>query len=130
MEIGHDVKLFMEYTCFLMEVSPGPPWSPLAPCPWDRLSASRDDLPRQDWPTHQGPLDGVPQCGISILRNGNVPCRCIKKFPVDFKIVRYRMSILRKGPCRVSNFISHVTRLHVALLILGVKGHKTGLPIK
>ena len=32
---------------------------------------------------------------------------------VNFKIALHRMSTLRKGPCRVTNFISHVTRLHV-----------------
>ena len=51
---------------------------------------------------------------MSILRNDNVPCRYLCNYPVNSKIVICRMSILRKSPCRVTNFISHVTRLHVA----------------
>ena len=37
-----------------------------------------------------GALDGGgggPQCRLSILRNGNVPCRYFLNVPVDFKIV-------------------------------------------
>ena len=63
---------------------------------------------------YPGALDGGPQCCMSILRNNNVPCRYICNYPADSKIVICRMSILRKSPCRVTNFISHVTRLHVA----------------
>ena len=33
-----------------------------------------------------GALDGAPQCHLSILRNGNVPCRYFRNFPVDFKM--------------------------------------------
>ena len=44
-----------------------------------------------------GPLMGGPQCRLSILRNGNVPCRYFSDFPVDFKIVQRRLSILRNG---------------------------------
>ena len=49
-------------------------------------------------------------------------------------LVQCCMSILRKSPCRVANFISHATRIHVAcrflrkacvaLSNLGVKGHR------
>ena len=39
-----------------------------------------------------GALDGRPQCRLSILRNGNVPCRHFLNFPVDFKIVQCRLS--------------------------------------
>ena len=44
---------------------------------------------------------GGPQCRLSILRNGNVPCHYFLDFPVDFKIVQYHLSILRQGnvPC-------------------------------
>ena len=31
-----------------------------------------------------GPLMGGPQCRLSISRNGNVPCRYFRHFPVDF----------------------------------------------
>ena len=43
-----------------------------------------------------------PQCRLSILRNGNVPCRYLKKNPVDPKIPQCHLSILRSGnvPCR------------------------------
>ena len=34
-----------------------------------------------------GALDGGPQCRLSILRNGNVPCHYFLNVPVDFKIV-------------------------------------------
>ena len=49
------------------------------------------------------------------LRNGTVPCRYIKKFPVDFKTFQCPMSHVdfKIGPCRVTNCISYVTRLHV-----------------
>ena len=60
------------------------------------------------------PLVGGPQYRMSILRNDNVPLHYLCNYPVDFKITQCRMSILRKGPCRVTNFNSHVTRLHVA----------------
>ena len=51
--------------------------------------------------TEGGPLMGGPQCLLSILRNGNVPCHYFRNFPVDFKIVQCRLSILRNGnvPC-------------------------------
>ena len=32
----------------------------------------------------RGPLMGGPQCRLSILRNGNVPCRYFLNVPVDF----------------------------------------------
>ena len=59
-----------------------------------------------------GPLMGGPQCRMSNLRNGNVPCRYFYNIHVDFKIVYCRMSNLRNG--YVTNIISHVDRLHVA----------------
>ena len=45
---------------------------------------------------------GGPQCRLSILRNGSVPCRYFVNVPVDFKIVQCRLSILRNDniPCR------------------------------
>ena len=52
-----------------------------------------------------GALDGGggggPQCRLSILRNGIVPCHCFRTVPVDFKIVQCRLSNLRNGnvPC-------------------------------
>ena len=48
-----------------------------------------------------GPLMGGPQCRLSTLRNGNVPCRYLKNFHVEFKIVQCRLSILRNDnvPC-------------------------------
>ena len=59
-------------------------------------------------------LDGGPQCRMSTLRNDNVPCHYLCNNPVNFRITQCCMSILRKGPSRVTNFISHDTRLHVA----------------
>ena len=48
------------------------------------------------------PLMGGPQCRLSILRNGNVACRYLKKNPVDPKIPQCHLSVLRSGnvPCR------------------------------
>ena len=43
----------------------------------------------------RGPLMGGPQCRLSILRNGNVPCRYFLNVPVEFKIVQCRLSILK-----------------------------------
>ena len=82
-----------------------------------------------------GALDGGSQCRLSILRNGNVPCRYFQNFPVDFKIVQCCLSILRNDnvpyryfsnvpvdfkvvQCRLSN----LRKRHVALSISGVKG--------
>ena len=44
---------------------------------------------------------GGPQCRLSILVNGNVPCRYFRNVPVNFKIAQCRLSILRIGnvPC-------------------------------
>ena len=44
---------------------------------------------------------GGPHCRLSILRNGNVPCRYFFNFPVDLKIAQCRLSILRNDnvPC-------------------------------
>ena len=44
---------------------------------------------------------GGGQCRLSILRNGNVPCRYFFFFPVDFKKEQCRLSILRNAnvPC-------------------------------
>ena len=64
---------------------------------------------------------------MSIVRNYDVPCHYLFNYPVDFKIAQCPMSILRKGPCRVTKCISHVAGLHVAcrftLSNLRVKGH-------
>ena len=42
-----------------------------------------------------GPLIRGPRRRLAILRNGNVPCRYVRNFPGDFKIVQCRLSILR-----------------------------------
>ena len=34
----------------------------------------------------EGPLTGGPQSRLSLLRNGNVPCRYFRNVLVDFKI--------------------------------------------
>ena len=86
-----------------------------------------------------GPLMGSPQCRLSILRNGNVPCRYFLNFPVDFKIVQCRLSILWNDNvlCRYfSNLpvdfkivqcrLSNLRKSHVALSILRVKGPGLG----
>ena len=52
-----------------------------------------------------GPLTGGgggPQCRMSNLRIGNVPCLYLFIIHVDFKIVKYRISNLRNGPCHVA----------------------------
>ena len=56
---------------------------------------------------------GGPQCRLSILRNGNVPCRYFWNVPVDLKIVQ-RRAILRNGnvPCH------YFLRLPVGLKIV------------
>ena len=56
---------------------------------------------------------GGPQCRLSNLRNGNVPCPYVCNIHVDFKIVSCPMSNLRNCPCHVINIFSHVNRLHV-----------------
>ena len=44
---------------------------------------------------------GGPQCRLSILRNGNVPCHFFRNVPVNSKIVQCRLLNLRNGnvPC-------------------------------
>ena len=59
-----------------------------------------------------GPLTG-PQCRLSILGNGNVPCHYTLNFTVVFEIAKCHLLNLRKGPCHVSNIFSHVDKLHV-----------------
>ena len=84
-------------------------------------------------------MGGPPQCRLSILRNGDVPCRYFLNVPVDFKIVQYRLSILRKDnvPCRyfsnvpvdfkvVQCRLLNLRKRCVALLILRVKGPIVG----
>ena len=78
------------------------PGSRIPPC---------DDIPMYvhelaySLPTHPFPVLGAfmggPQCRLSILRNGNGPCRYFRKFPINLKIVQCRLSILRNtnGPC-------------------------------
>ena len=59
-----------------------------------------------------GPLMGGPQCRLSILRNGNVPCQYVENVPVDFRMVQCRMSLIylmshvgiKKWPCRPVEF--------------------------
>ena len=53
---------------------------------------------------------GGPQCRLSILMNGNVPCRYFITFPVDFRIALCCLSILRNGnvPCRFVFLMSPV----------------------
>ena len=78
---------------------------------------------------------GGPQCRLSILRNGIVPCRYFLNVPVDFKTAQCRMSILRNGNvpcCYFSNVpvefkvvqcrLSNLGKRCVALSILRVKG--------
>ena len=62
-----------------------------------------------------GALDGGPQCRMSNLRNGNVPCPHFCNIHADSKIVSCRMSNLSNCPCHVTNifpmsigFMSHV----------------------
>ena len=78
-----------------------------------------------------GPLmggGGSPMSLVDLKKNGNVPCHYFKSFPVDFKIVQCRLSILRNGnvPCHFFlNFpvdfkivlcrLSNLRKEHVAL---------------
>ena len=77
-----------------------------------------------------GPLVAGPQCHMSILRNGNVACLCCSFSPmshVEFKKRLCNRSLLiftsyvacHYALCRMLN----LRNAHVALLILGVKGH-------
>ena len=52
-----------------------------------------------------GFLTGGPQCRLSLLRNGNVPCHYFLNFPVDFKIVPCPLSIFRKVNVRCHYFL-------------------------
>ena len=61
-----------------------------------------------------GPLTGGPQCRMSILRNGHVPCYYFYNFHVDFKMVACPMSILRTTHVMSLIQFPHVARLHVA----------------
>ena len=78
-----------------------------------------------------------PQCCMLILRNGNVDCVCILLFlmsHVESKEITMSHVTIVLAPvachytlCRMSN----LRNAHVALLILGVKGHslRSALPI-
>ena len=61
-----------------------------------------------------GVLDGGPLYCMSDLRHRFVNCNYVSDQPVNFKMVSYRMSNLRKDLCYVDNIFSHVKRLHVA----------------
>ena len=73
-----------------------------------------------------GALEGGPPCRMSILRNFNVACHCRLFSPmshVEFK-KRLRHMSLNFSPCRMSlSLMSNFRNCHVALSILGVKGH-------
>ena len=73
-------------------------WSPAA---WYLHEMLSDILYSIGWGPLMGGGGGGPQCRLSILRNGNVPCHYFLDFLVDFKIVQCHLSILRKGyvPC-------------------------------
>ena len=78
-----------------------------------------------------GPLKGGPQCRMSILRNGHVPCHYFHNFNVDLKIVPCHISILRNTLWRVVYFFvyffsHHVRNGHVAVSNLGVKSPNGG----
>ena len=68
-------------------------------CPQGRCEGKVGGGEKGDQGEKEGPLMGGPQCRLSILRNGNVPCRYFRDFPVDFKIVQCHLSNFRKG-CR------------------------------
>ena len=80
------------------------------------------------------PLMGGPQCHLSTLRNGNVPCRYFLNVPVDFKKVQCRLLTLRKDNVQFRYFLnvpvdfkvvqcrlSNLRKRRVALSILRVK---------
>ena len=52
-----------------------------------------------------GPLTGGPQCRMSILRNGHVPCHYFYNFHVEFEMVPCHMSILRNTHVVSSIFV-------------------------
>ena len=76
-----------------------------------------------------GALDGGSKCRMSILRNSNIACSCYLFYPmsyVEFKNTLCHMSLYffatfacHQALCRMSN----LRNAHVALSILGVKGH-------
>ena len=61
-----------------------------------------------------GPLTRGPQCCMSILRNGNVPCHYFCNFPVDPKIVLCYLSNLGNVNVMSVIFFSRVNKLHIA----------------
>ena len=65
---------------------------------------------------------GGGQCRLSILRNGNVPCRYFLNVPVGFKMPQCRLLISRNGnvPCQYffKCCLSILRTCHVALSIL------------
>ena len=54
---------------------------------------------------------------LSILRNGNVPCRYFGYSPVDFEIVQCRVSLLTNGNVLCCYFFY--------MFLLNLKGHNT-----
>ena len=60
---------------------------PTCPIVWSRVTHRRPSV---------GPLSvGNPQSRLSTLINGNVPCRYILIFPVDFNMILCHLSMLR-----------------------------------
>ena len=55
--------------------------------PVTRLYVTVSNLRVKSLLNNRGPLKGGPQCGLSILRNDNVPCHYFSNVPVDFKVV-------------------------------------------
>ena len=58
-------------------------------------------------------LDKGLLCRKSNSRNGNDPRRYFCNLHVNFKIAKYCLSNLRKGPSQVGSIFSHVDKLHV-----------------
>ena len=60
-----------------------------------------------------GPLKEGPQCCMSVLRSGHVPCHYFCNIHVNFKMIPYPMLILRNTLCCVPYFSPDIARLHV-----------------
>ena len=78
-----------------------------------------------------GPFDRGPHRGMPILRNGNVACPChlfSSMSHVKSEKVMSHVTIIF-SPCRKSVTLRCMLNLrngHVAVSILGVKGHNSG----
>ena len=82
------------------------------PCQWSS-SAESKCLGEISMLSQEGPFAEVPQCRLSILRNGHVPCHYFYNFHADSKMAPCRMSIETPVSCHYM-FCGHVDKPYVA----------------